>query len=262
MRKIIKPHQYKKNQSGGFTIVELLIATAVFSMVLLGTATMVIQVSRMYYKGIVSTRTQNETRALLEAISRPIQLEEAKVATTKPGPTPADPPVKITGTPFTVASAQIYTPEAICVGATRITFVKGLKVNPDVAFDRDSIRHAVWIEPINNVGTCKDNVPNLSSDLATGALPANVPQRGRDLISKNMRLVDLKVVETPAGSGLWSIKVKVLYGERDLMGPANAAPTGTPQNYPTACKGFIAGSQWCTAVEYETKVFKRLKGKD
>ena len=56
----------KVNKSKGFTIIELLIATTVFSIILVGLLSVFVQISRMYYKGINMSNTQNATRTITQ----------------------------------------------------------------------------------------------------------------------------------------------------------------------------------------------------
>lgn len=66
-----------KYKNSGFTIVELLIATTILSVILTGASFVVVQVGRMYHKGVIMTRTQDTARNVVEALSRPIQLDNA-----------------------------------------------------------------------------------------------------------------------------------------------------------------------------------------
>lgn len=63
-----------KNNQSGFTIIELLIATLVFSIILLITTEAVIQISRTYIRGYIGSETQNANRGILDQISQAIQL--------------------------------------------------------------------------------------------------------------------------------------------------------------------------------------------
>jgi prepilin-type N-terminal cleavage/methylation domain-containing protein len=63
----------RSSKQKGFTVIELMISTAVFSMILLVVLGAITQIGRMYYKGIVSTKTQEVTRALVDRISQGIQ---------------------------------------------------------------------------------------------------------------------------------------------------------------------------------------------
>ncbi len=64
--------QYKNVQSG-FTVVELLIATTVFGVVLVIASTAILGLSRQYYKGIVQTRTQEVARQISQEIANNIK---------------------------------------------------------------------------------------------------------------------------------------------------------------------------------------------
>ena len=57
----------------GFTLIELMIAAGIFAVILLGAAGALTQISRLYYKGIISSRTQNVSRTVIDEISRSIQ---------------------------------------------------------------------------------------------------------------------------------------------------------------------------------------------
>lgn len=65
-----------KNDQSGFTIVELLIATVVFSTVLLMMTMGIIQVSRLYIKGYTVSETQNTTRAIVDNVTQAIQTSQ------------------------------------------------------------------------------------------------------------------------------------------------------------------------------------------
>ncbi len=61
----------KTNQ--GFTIVELLFAMTVFSLILIGAAAGLMQIGRMYYRSVITTRTQDVNRTIIDEVSRAIQ---------------------------------------------------------------------------------------------------------------------------------------------------------------------------------------------
>ncbi len=72
-----------KNEAG-FTIVELMIATVVFSMILVIITVGVIAFSNQYYKSVNATATQNTTRNAIDMISQSIQFSGASITETKP----------------------------------------------------------------------------------------------------------------------------------------------------------------------------------
>lgn len=63
----------KSEKSAGFTIVELMIATMVFSTILVAITIGVLYFTRAYYKGVYASTTQNAARNVTESIAKAIQ---------------------------------------------------------------------------------------------------------------------------------------------------------------------------------------------
>lgn len=63
----------KDSNQSGFTIVELMIATVVFSLVLLVCSYAIIHVGRMYYKGMVMSRTQDVSKKIVDDVVETIK---------------------------------------------------------------------------------------------------------------------------------------------------------------------------------------------
>lgn len=207
-----------KRKQSGFTIIELLISTTVLSFILLAVSFTVIEISRMYYKGIVITRTQDAARTLVEGVSRPIQFENSTISDVDDD-----------------GSGKRF----FCVGRTRYTFALNKQQNGPVPID--TIKHAVWRDQVDNAAVCADNPVDL-----------NNPTNGKDMLSDGMRITEFDVL--PDGdTGLWSVNITVMYGDRDLMEPLPPSVDS-----PTQCAGAIAGSQWCAKASYKTKVYKRI----
>ena len=59
--------------TSGFTIVELLVATAVFSLILMGAVGAFLGIGRLFYKGIVNTQTQTTAKKTLDSITADMQ---------------------------------------------------------------------------------------------------------------------------------------------------------------------------------------------
>ncbi len=63
----------RKLRTGGFTIIELLISTVIFSVVLLVITGAIVQFSRIHYKGNITSRTQDTARTIMNTIAQDIQ---------------------------------------------------------------------------------------------------------------------------------------------------------------------------------------------
>jgi len=67
----------------GFTILELLISTTVFSVILLLCTFGLVQVGRNYYRGATITRTQNVARSVMSTLTQSIQFSGSDADVTK-----------------------------------------------------------------------------------------------------------------------------------------------------------------------------------
>jgi prepilin-type N-terminal cleavage/methylation domain-containing protein len=77
----ISTHTDQQNTQKGFTIVELMIATVVFSMVLLVITYGVIHFTTAYYKGINNSATQTAAQNAIDSITQSIQFSSGGTTT-------------------------------------------------------------------------------------------------------------------------------------------------------------------------------------
>lgn len=224
----------KINKQNGFTIVELMFATVVFSVVLILCLTGLIQVSRVYFKGVTTARTQEAARTLMDEITQAIQFS-ADLVTISAGPAGPD-----------VGSA---TPASgnyrfICVGDKRISFVidrQQTGVTNEAATQKTTI-HAVWVDNVNSCGQVSPGAVDLSL--------ANPSAGGREALGENMRLsrLDVGLVDGPAQ--LWNVRVGVVYGSQDLIEYVD----GT-----TKCRPSAIGTQYCAFSELSSMIQRRVQ---
>lgn len=124
----------QRHASAGFTIIELLIATVVFSVVLLVITTAIVQFGRLYYRGIVQARTQEVARNIAQDVAQNIQFG---------GTSP------VNGT------------NALCIGGKRYSMVQ----NKQVGNGGGMTAHALVLD--TNATTCQSI--NMSGSLPAGA---------------------------------------------------------------------------------------------
>jgi type II secretory pathway pseudopilin PulG len=99
----------KKNQNSlGFTILELIIATTVFGIVLLVVTTGIIKIGKNYYKGLIESRTQEVARSIADDVTKTIQLGNT---------------TKVIGAAPPAGASQF------CLGTTRYTYLINEKVS-------------------------------------------------------------------------------------------------------------------------------------
>lgn len=218
------------NKQSGFTLVELMIATVVFSVILLGATTATIQIGRMYYKGIIASRTQETSRSIMDTISRPIQFAGSDVRAS--GMT-------------TFSGIQIG---ALCVGDQRYTYAINAQVDETAApgsYTNHKARHGLWQDTLNTTTS-----PCSALDL-TQITPTDANTKGgttgKDILGQNMRLARFNVGNN---GNIWSINTLVIYGDDDLLLPDANAPTG--------CRAVAQSAQWCATSGLSTQVYKRI----
>ncbi len=232
----------------GFTIVELLFSTAIFSAVLMLCLTALVQIGRMYYKGVTTAQTQQAARSVLDELSQGMQFSgdniQAPTSLTG-GVAPLGPMIAVAGD--VKANAVGY----FCIGNTRYTFAMDRMKDSSNDTVRKTIKHGLWAD---EPGVCANA---LASSLTPADLASDTPSvgmNGRDLLSDNMRLLRL-IIRQPVSitdGSVWQVLLTVGYGEDDLLTIDQSDPT---RRY---CAGPQAGTQFCAFSELSTIVKRRI----
>lgn len=218
------------SRAAGFTIIETLIATTVFSVILLVITVSILQFSKEYYKGIIVSSTQSTARTIVDDVSRSIQFNG--------GPVYALP---LTG------GVPNPNPTAYCVGSSKLySFALNQQVT-DSSPDGNAHQGTHGIVS-NDVNSCDGTTVPVATK-TIGSLSGLL--NGRELLGQHMRLAKLSITGNGStDNNLYSIDIKVVYGDDDLLTtPSNPATT--------TCKS-TTGSQFCAVSELKTTVQKRV----
>jgi prepilin-type N-terminal cleavage/methylation domain-containing protein len=199
-----------KRQQKGFTIVELMIATLVFSTVLLVVTVGIIQITRVYYKGLNEAATQDTVRSIADTISQSIQFGGGDVT-----PTPG----------------RTLNTVSFCVGNTQYTYRSGYQL-VDGTPDNSNGKHQ------SNQGLISRTLPGCN-----GASPN--ASTGREMLSPKMRLSELTVKQDANEPDLYKITVRVAFGDDDLL---NDSTGPKPTCKSTAGSQFCSVSELTTTV--------------
>lgn len=170
-------------EAAGFTIIELMVATVVFSTILIVLTAGVIAITRTYYKGIVLGNTQSTARSILDSIAQTIEFNGGTI----------DWPVGVGGT------------EALqglgCIGNQAYSFRLGLQLDNSPTTP-DQAAHGLMRN--SGVSGCRNQAaPDFSS--------------GTELIGSHMRLASLNVTPVNTNNRLYEVNVTIAYGDYDLM---------------------------------------------
>jgi hypothetical protein len=207
-----------------------MIATVVFSIVLLIITAGLLSIGRSYHKGVTSVQTQEAANAIAQSIGQDIQFSGGGV-------------VSRTGT---------Y--NMWCVGSRRYTFApakaQGATGSPLNVVVADTAS-----------GSCSGStpIPDLNRQLNDGQYI-----KAQSLLGPKMRVAKFTVA--PAATNTYTVSVRVVYGDDDLLcspsvaGDCASNGVSTNLNNPDlVCKNVRAGTQFCAASEINTTVVKRVK---
>jgi len=230
----MKRRRLSPNQTG-FTIVELMIATAVLSTIILLVTIMMVNIGNLFYKGVTESRVQNNTRQITEDVARRLTASNA------------------TPTHIVSPGGRVH---ALCIGSTRYVYVIGEQSSGDPVLWRDNLG-------LTNCGSLNDS---FMSNIPSGTA-------GADLVGPHSRLGNFCV--TGAGAAAcqpttspYFVVVSVVYGDDDLLctgivpGSCND-PTYKLTTQPDRtsgdirCKG-IKGNQFCATSKLITTAVRRI----
>ena len=211
---------WRADHDHGFTIIELLVASMVFSVVLLVVTAGVLQVTRVYYKGLTEANTQNTARSIMDTIAQTIQFTGGTVTST--------------------ASPVPGTDQAFCIGNNQFSYRLGWQVEDTYDVSKNQVWH----------GLVQANVAGCTSGTAAQIL-SNQTVTGRDLLGPHMRLANLVVEPNGTVPNQYKIQVRVVYGDKDILDNSTAANA--------SCQNVLAGTQFCAVSDLSTIVVKRVK---
>lgn len=210
-----------RTREGGFTVVELMIATLVFSVILLLLTSAMLRLGHMYYKGIASTKVQEVSRSVMEDISQSIQFAGGDVFATAAN-----------------GSAQGY-----CVGTRRYSFVPYQAYT--VAGEHKLLSGTVPQGCVKGVTTARSMTTALSGD-------------EQELLGEDMRVVNLKI-ENSLTPGLYKVTVRIAYGKDDVLCSPTGSGCAPDLNHDNLiCRSESQASQFCAVSEVTATVQRRV----
>ncbi len=205
----------------GFTIIELMIATGVFSVILLVVTSGIIRIGQTYYKNIISNKTQENVRTVSEDISRTIQLARGQ-------------------------KRDVAGQTQFCIGDMRYTYTLNQKVNTsDVSAPRALT--AEKISPSASCGTTPPVAANVRELLGNNMRLLRFKVDPADADQKTWN-VDIRIAYGDDD---------LLTAYNDDGTPLNAADLLNDIDRAN-CKSGVAGASFCATAQLDTVVKRRL----
>ncbi len=210
----------------GFTIIELTIATTIFSIILVGAQAGFIEIGRLFYKGVSTTQTQQTASNILADIKNNIQTAPSITLKT---------------------SANGYT--YYCVGNTRYT----VNINHEVDLSSQETYGAG-----GNYGLLRDSLSGSTAcaapcDPATscpaGTTALNNPS---ELLGNKMRLMqfDISQPDSSGSPNLYNVSMVAVYGDDNALGYTNQNDITT-----VFCNGSSSKQQFCSVSRLNSSAF-------
>lgn len=218
-----------KQSKSGFTIIELMIATTIFSLVLMICLAGILQITKMYYRSVTQNNTRETARSIADEIGEAIRFSSQAI---RLGPAVIGPQID--------SDNEVDT-GYFCIGDKRYTYAIDRQVKPENEASLKQKKHALWVD---TEGGCAGPL-RLDVDKPSAS--------GRDLIPLNMRLYELSITNSPTNSEVYEISVGVAYGDEDLLSPR---PAQSPTEL--TCEGAFAGAEFCATTNLKVTVQKRL----
>ena len=221
-----------KINTKGFTIIELLIATVVFSLVLLVVSAGIVQVGRSYYKGLAESRTLDATRGMVDDIAQAIQFSGGEVINSTAGDV-----------------------KGFCIGNTLYAARPG-----QVAL---GTQHATSKRQLTSAcGSTGTNVQPAFFNAGLG---------DKDMLGERMRVVNVDITRPSPSLYTITLRVAYGDNDTlcksslaaSAQGGCNATATTFPNQLSyvgqdVQCKNSRSTSQFCAVTEITTTVQKRL----
>jgi prepilin-type N-terminal cleavage/methylation domain-containing protein len=220
----------------GFTIIELIIATAVFSVVLLIATVAVISLTSAYVKGDTQAETQDTARSVLSTVTQDIQFNQASSI-----------------------NKGTYNGQYgfFCIGNDTYFYQTNKEItssNPHALLEFTSGScPTVPTSPLGwTSGLLKDYITDLGTvnlDTLTGG-----GQDVHELLAQNLALGQLSITQI-AGTQSYTISLNVVYG--DIATPHQNPPSVGYYTYD--CPPASLGGQFCATSSLTTTITPRIQ---
>jgi prepilin-type N-terminal cleavage/methylation domain-containing protein len=239
----------------GFTIIELMIATAVFAVIMLIATATVIYVSKTYVKGQVEAQTQQTARNILTTVSQDIEFNKASSVD--------------------IPAGQTTEPFFFCVGdhVYVYTLDSELIANPSAQTSPDMYSSHDLL--VYTSSTCPTTAANSQPTFGTTGIQSGqstYPYGAltQEFLSNHLRLGQLTVSCVMSGgscTNTFTVSVIVAYGDDDLsQDPAHGGTRIAPpsqslsptDHYSYSCLAQTLGGSFCAVASLTTTVESRI----
>jgi prepilin-type N-terminal cleavage/methylation domain-containing protein len=236
----------KLRSEQGFTIVELMIALSVLSVLLITATLILIQIGGLYSKGVNAADLQNVNRNVVADVTGQLQFS---------GRVPNGcMPIANNVTCYAQTTANVHnntdgTDETIysyCIGKTRYSYVLNRELGTNSATTPTQVtQHVLWRDTMTSTSSCPPadivNSTHLSDPPSSGD--------GYEMMGSHMRLTRFNMQPITGSNGVYNVDVWLAFGDSDLV---QTQADGSS----TCVTG--KGTQFCSISTISTQVTGRV----
>lgn len=238
-------NRLSREGQSGFTIIELMIATLVFSIVLIVVTVGVLKFTNAYYKGVNAATVQSTARTITDKVSQAVQFGNATL---------------VTSDDAALAPSGANAIGTFCAGGYLFAYTRGIQYAGGTA----SVANAgLYMRPL--AGSSSSCVkPTTSAELSGG----------EQLLSKGMRITDISLLREGANE-IYTFHITLaltpdnggdlLCTPNDTAIPCSSvsteadAETKLPGIADVQCKA-ATGNEFCAVANLTTSIQKRVGG--
>jgi len=185
------------NNNHGFTIIELMIATAIFAFILLIATTGIIRIGQLYYKGVTESKIQDNVRSVSDNVTRSIQFAKG-IRTEYPTAGP------IAEAPYDTDPTANPAVERFCIGDYRYTVFLDKPFKTANGNTPRANNSGLWSEKLTSGSSC--------------ACPTGCATETRQLLGENVRVLNFDLSNLGIGiDKAWHVNLRLAYGDNDLL---------------------------------------------
>ncbi len=225
---------------------ELLIAMAILSIILVMSTVVLIQVGNLYSKGVNAANLQNASRTIAADIASSLQFSGAAPQICA-APAQDDPTCPNQSTSKTIQGDPPGSPlpiYSVCIGTTRYSYALNRELGTDSA-NGFITPHVLWRDTLNNSNDLCSPLDLTQSTPTDGSSKGD----GYEMAPAHTRLGRFKVTRVAGTSNIHTVDVWMDYGDSDLL---NIATDGS-----ATCQGG-QGTQFCSTSQISTTLTGRL----
>lgn len=206
-----------------------MISTTVFSLVLMLCLAGIMQITKMYYRGVTQARTREIARTVIDEIAEAIRFSSKDIVI---GNGVVGPQIDESDDDASVGY--------FCIGQKRYTYAIDRQVKESPKANTKEQRHALWLDQPE---TCQGAVDLTQEEPSPD---------GKSLLAENMRLYEFSVDQVDPIQRIYTIRIGVAYGDDDLLSVKESDTTQL------TCEGAFVGAEFCSTTNFLVTVQKRL----